>query len=59
MLEDYPDLALLDRKRTCIPSVEQDSALVREFEPGEDAQQGRLARAGRPEKANELPPGNG
>jgi hypothetical protein len=54
MLEHHGDAALARRQRVDAPSFELDLAGVGAFEPGDDAQQCRLARARRAEECNEL-----
>jgi hypothetical protein len=52
MLEDEADTALVSRDIGHILSMEQDAAVagISEFQPGDDAQQGGLAGAGRTEQ---------
>ena len=56
MLKHDPDLALFDGQGLHIPVVEQDSSLVGELKPGQDAEQGGLAGPGRSEKTQKLAP---
>ena len=54
MLEDEADAPLPDRTVERILAVEQHHAAGRPFQAGDDAQQGGLARAGRPEQRHQL-----
>ena len=61
LLEDQPDPALLGREVDPAPCVEQclvaeqDPSALRPHEPGDRAQHGRLAGAGRPDESERLP----
>jgi hypothetical protein len=54
VLEHEPDRALLHRQEGGVVAAEQDAAAVRRVEPGDDAQQRRLARARGAEQAEQL-----
>ena len=54
VLEDEADIAGADMAPTGVDLVHQDLAAGREVEAGDDPEQGRLARAGRPEERHEL-----
>ena len=54
MLEDETDAPLLDRERSRILSVESKRAFAHRLEPGDKAQERRLAGAGWSEQRNEL-----
>ena len=53
VLEDEADVPLLRRERGRVLAGDQDLALVRPLEPGDDPEQGRLAGAARPEQRGE------
>ena len=53
-LEDEADVPLLHREAERILAAEEHPARGRELEPGEDAKERRLARAGRPEQRHQL-----
>ncbi len=53
-LEDHPDVPLVRRNIGHVPPAEQDCAACGVLEPGEHAQRGRLAAAGRSEQGDEL-----
>ena len=54
ILEDEADAAAMRRNACEILPVEQDPSLVGHLEPGDDAQERRLARAARPEHRDDL-----
>jgi hypothetical protein len=54
-LEHHAELAPVRRHRRDVGFVEQHAAGGRRLQPGDDAQQGGLAAAGRPEEAHQLP----
>jgi hypothetical protein len=54
VLEDEADVALLHRQRQGVLAAEHHAARGREIEAGEDAQQRRLAGAGRPEQRHQF-----
>ena len=60
VLENKTDLPPTDRLPGHVLAVEEDGALlgrVERFQPGDDPQQRRLARAGRPQQGHQLPVG--
>ena len=57
MLEHEADVALLGRELGGVDALDLDRAGVGVLEPGDDAQQGRLAAAARAEQRGELPAG--
>jgi len=54
VLEDQADPPLLRAARAGILAGDHEPAGIGVFEPGDDAQQGRLAGTGRPQQGNEL-----
>ena len=54
MLEHEADIALTGALRGDVAAIEQQAAAVGEFEAGQDAQEGRLARSGRSQQRDEL-----
>src|SRR5690606_7746870 len=54
MLEHETHAPVADVQVCSVPAMEADTATVRLFQPGDDAQQGRLARAGRPQQRCQL-----
>jgi hypothetical protein len=54
VLEHEPDRALADRAPARVLAVEQHPPRGRELQPGDDPEQRRLARAGRPEQRHQL-----
>ena len=54
VLEDEADAPLLDRERASVLAVEGERALAHRLEPGDEAQERGLARAGRSEQRQKL-----
>ncbi len=54
MLEDHADAPLARRKLGDVFPGDSHASLVQRSQPGDAAQQGRLAAAGRPQQGNEL-----
>ena len=57
VLEDEPDVAVAGRVAGDVVVLEEHGAAVGHFQPGDDAQQRRLAGAGRAEQRDQLPGG--
>ena len=55
MLEDKTDLPLPYVGVGGVLPVEEDPAGIPRFQPGDDPEQGGLARSGRPQKRHQLP----